>query len=132
MPVAVLHSAALSRGALKGFALIFMPDALIGCKRFTESTYWARLADLDEVPRAAAAKLVADLMKDREFQVGWTELSGIEIKEPGRLKPGHMVFRTPREEHKVTVSGTFGTGSKEVLDTAAATLEGFAPGKLSR
>lgn len=129
---AVIHSAALFRGVMKGYGLVFTPSSLIGCKKYTEGNYWAFPAQLDEAGRTTAAGVVADLTKDKDFEVATSDLQSIEIKEPGRFKPGNVLLKTSQGEIKISVSGSLGTGSKNILELLTKMFEQFAPGKLKK
>lgn len=123
----LIHSSALFSGVAKGFGLMFASDRVIGCKRYTEGHMVAR-APLDE----DATKLVADLQKHRQFEIPFSELASVEFKEPGKFKPGVIVFHASSGDQKVKVSGTLGTGAKSVQDLVAEALEQYCPGKLAR
>ena len=123
----LIHSSALFNGVAKGFSLMFAADRVIGCKRYTEGHLVAR-APLDE----HATKLVADMLKHRQFEIPFSELASVELKEPGKFTPGAIVFHAASGDQKVKVSGTFGTGAKSVQELVAEALEQYAPGKLAR
>ena len=128
--VAVLHTAALSRGTLKGYGLIVTHDALIGAKKYTDNHYLALLSNLDESGRRGAQQVASTLMQSADFEVAHDEIVAIDIKPPGRFKPGALMLRSGTTELKLTISGTFGTGSKQLPEILVALLDPVAPEKV--
>ena len=76
---------------------------------------------------ARVSEIIAELKGSKIEKV-----IGIEIKKPGRLTPGHLLFKTTMGEFKIKVSGTFMTTTGDILSVLGQKLEGFAPGKVRR
>ena len=106
----------------------------MGAKKWegAEYTYFAVISSLNEKDREEALKIAGELEKKKEFEVSREQVIGIEIKKPGRLAPGHLVFKTSNGEFKVKVSGTFMTATGDILSVLGQKLEEFAPGKVKR
>lgn len=124
----VIHSAALFSGVTKGFGLIFTQDRVIGCKDFTED-HFIDAAPLNNV----GEKKVGRLLKHKQFEVLFADLQSVEVKSPGKFKPGAFVFHATSGDEQVKIGGTFGsrmTGAKDIGEIVSELLERLAPGKV--
>lgn len=130
--VAVIHSMALRRGLGAGYALVIKPTKIVGAKKFTQEHYFAYMLTLDQAGKTAAQKVAAEIEKDKQFELTGDQILSVEIKDPGRFTGGHIAFKTPQEEIKISVSGTFGTGSGNILDVLTKLFNDVAPGKVHR
>jgi len=126
----VIHSSALFSGVTKGFGLVFTLDRVIGCKDFTDEHF------IDATPLSDAGnKRVERLVKHTQFEVLFGDLQSVEVKPPGKFKPGAFVFHTGSGDEQLKIGGTFGsrvTGTKDVGEMVCEVLERFAPGKVRR
>ncbi len=126
----VIHSAALFSGVTKGFGLIFTQDRVIGSKDYTEE-HFIEAAPLSN----GGEKKVERLLKHRQFEVLYSDLQSVEVKSPGKFKPGAFVFHATSGDERVKIGGTFGsriTGTKDIGELVSDALERFAPGKVTR
>lgn len=78
-----------------------------------------------------ARKLADTIEKNKEFDVSLSHVSSIEIKQPGKMSSGHLVVKTKEGEFKVKISGTWGTGSGDVLTILSTSLREVAGNKVT-
>jgi len=126
----VIHSAALFSGVTKGFGLIFTQDRVIGSKDYT-AEHFIEAAPLSN----DGEKEVGRLLKHKQFEVLYSDLQSVEVKSPGKFKPGAFIFHATSGDEQVKIGGTFGsriTGAKEIGEFVSEVLEKFAPGKVTR
>jgi len=126
----VIHSGALFSGLPTGFGLVFTQDRVIGSKDYTEEHF------IEAAPLSTdGEKRVARLLKHRQFEVLYADLRSVEVKSPGKFKPGAFVFHATSGDEQVKIGGTFGSrfsGVKEIGEFVSDVLEKFAPGKVTR
>ncbi|MBF6604785.1 MAG: hypothetical protein IVW53_04295 [Chloroflexi bacterium] len=126
----VIHSGALFSGVMKGFGLIFTEDRVIGSKDFTED-HFIEAAPLSD----DGLKKVVSLLKHKQFEVLYSDLQSVEVKSPGKFKPGAFVFHATSGDEQVKIGGTFGSrfsGVKDIGEIVSDVLEKFVPGKVTR
>ena len=130
----IVLSGLFAKGFPGGYGLIINSDRVLGAKKWegAEYTYFAVISSLNDKGREEALKIAGELEKKKEFEVSREQVSEIEIKKPGRLTPGHLLFKTTKGEFKIKVSGTFMTTTGDILSVLGQKLEEFAPGKVKR
>ena len=128
----IVLSGLFAKGFPGGYGLIINSDRVLGAKKWegAEYTYFAAISSLNDKGRDEAYKIAGELDKKKEFEVSREQVSGIEIKKPGRLTPGHLLFKTTKGEFKIKVSGTFMTATGDILSVLGKKLEEFAPGRV--
>jgi hypothetical protein len=131
----VLRTESLYQGLAKGFGLVIGPNKLIGGKKYTEGHFIAYLPQLDDAGRMQALRVAGEIAKSRGFEIMKNQLISVETKEPGKFKPGHIIFKTIQGEYKVNATGTFGsslTGAASIYELVLKLMNDFAPGKIRR
>ena len=72
------------------------------------------------------------MLKHRQFEIPFSELASVELKEPGKFTPGAIVFHAASGDQKVKVERDVRDGAKFRQELVAEALEQYAPGKLAR
>src|SRR4030067_1965324 len=94
----IVLSGLFAKGFPGRYGLIINADRVLGAKKWerAEYTYFAVISSLNEKDREEAYKIASELEKKKEFDVSREQVSEIEIKKPGRLTPGHLLFKTTK------------------------------------
>jgi hypothetical protein len=133
--VSVVLSRNLSKGFPAGYGLVVTKTKLAGAKQyvgdFSYAAYLGTRSKVSDEDREQAKKLAYTIEKKKEFDVRLSEVSSIEIKEPGKLSAGHLLVKTNQGEFKVNITGTWGTGSEDVLSILSRSLNEVAADKLT-
>src|SRR3990172_8580432 len=127
-------SGLFAKGFPGGYGIIIDSNRILGAKKWegAEYTYFAVVSSLNEKEREEAYKIASELEKKKEFESPWQQVSGIEIKAPGRFTPGYLLFKTTKGEFKIKASGTWMTPTGDILSVLGQILEKYATAKVKR